>query len=162
RDRRRPAEPDGPAARGGRVQPARGIPPPAVPVRLSDRARPAADRRGALPAAGSGRTLAGPRPGRATGGRALATPPPAAPAVGIFGVLIAAAGVDLDVDERTLVGISGPNGAGKTTFFNPLPGLVTPASGRLLVGGVDLTAKPAHLFARAGIARTFQTPRVFA
>ena len=79
-----------------------------------------------------------------------------------FGGLIAVDGVDLDVDERTLVGIIGPNGAGKTTFFNALSGLVTPASGRLLVGGVDLTAKPAHLFARAGIARTFQTPRVFA
>jgi len=79
-----------------------------------------------------------------------------------FGGLIAVDGVDLDVDERTLVGIIGPNGAGKTTFFNALSGLVTPTSGRLLVGGVDLTGKPAHLFARAGIARTFQTPRVFA
>ena len=39
---------------------------------------------------------------------------------------------------------------------------MTPTSGRLFVGGVDLTRKPAHVFARAGIARTFQTPRVFA
>jgi branched-chain amino acid transport system ATP-binding protein len=79
-----------------------------------------------------------------------------------FGGLTAVDGVDLEIEDRTLVGIIGPNGAGKTTFFNALSGLVAPASGRLFVGGVDLTRKPAHVFARAGIARTFQTPRVFA
>jgi branched-chain amino acid transport system ATP-binding protein len=79
-----------------------------------------------------------------------------------FGGLTAVDGVDLEIEDRTLVGIIGPNGAGKTTFFNALSGLVTPASGRLIVGGADLTGKPAHVFARAGIARTFQTPRVFA
>ena len=79
-----------------------------------------------------------------------------------FGGLTAVDGVDLEIEDRTLVGIIGPNGAGKTTFFNALSGLLAPASGRLFVGGVDLTRKPAHVFARAGIARTFQTPRVFA
>jgi len=79
-----------------------------------------------------------------------------------FGGLTAVDGVDLEIEDRTLVGIIGPNGAGKTTFFNALSGLVTPASGRLFVGGADLTRKPAHVFARAGVARTFQTPRVFA
>ena len=79
-----------------------------------------------------------------------------------FGGLTAVDGVDLEIADRTLVGIIGPNGAGKTTFFNALSGLVTPTAGRLFVGGVDLTRKPAHVFARAGIARTFQTPRVFA
>jgi branched-chain amino acid transport system ATP-binding protein len=79
-----------------------------------------------------------------------------------FGGLTAVDGVDLEIEDRTLVGIIGPNGAGKTTFFNALSGLVAPASGRLFVGGVDLTRKPAHVFARAGVARTFQTPRVFA
>jgi len=78
-----------------------------------------------------------------------------------FGGLIAVDKVDLEIEDRTLVGIIGPNGAGKTTFFNALSGLVTPTAGRLVVGGVDLTGKPAHVFARAGIARTFQTPRVF-
>ena len=78
-----------------------------------------------------------------------------------FGGLTAVDGVDLEIEDRSLVGIIGPNGAGKTTFFNALSGLVTPAAGRLVVGGDDLTGKPAHVFARAGIARTFQTPRVF-
>src|SRR5437879_9575176 len=79
-----------------------------------------------------------------------------------FGGLTAVDGVDLEIEDRTLVGIIGRNGAGKTTFFNALSGLVTPAAGRLVVGGADLTRKPAHVFARAGVARTFQTPRVFA
>ncbi|PYN89719.1 MAG: ABC transporter ATP-binding protein [Candidatus Rokuibacteriota bacterium] len=93
----------------------------------------------------------------------MTTPALAARSVVVrFGGLTAVDGVDLDVDDRTVVGIIGPNGAGKTTFFNALSGLVTPASGRLFVGGADLTGKPAHVFARAGIARTFQTPRVFA
>jgi len=91
--------------------------------------------------------------------------PPALAARGVvvrFGGLTAVDGVDLEIEDRTLVGIIGPNGAGKTTFFNALSGLVTPTSGRLFVSGADLTGKPAHVFARAGIARTFQTPRVFA
>jgi branched-chain amino acid transport system ATP-binding protein len=78
-----------------------------------------------------------------------------------FGGLVAVDRVDLEVADGMLVGIIGPNGAGKTTLFNALSGLVQPLSGQLLVGGVDLTRAPAHAFARAGLARTFQTPRVF-
>src|SRR5206468_11203709 len=54
------------------------------------------------------------------------------------------------------------NGRGKAHFLHGVLGLGTAAVGRLFVGGADLTGKPAHVFARAGIARTFQTPRVFA
>jgi len=79
-----------------------------------------------------------------------------------FGGLIAVDRVDLEIEARALVGIIGPNGAGKTTLFNALSGLVRPTAGRLAASGADLTGKPAHVFARAGIARTFQTPRVFA
>ncbi len=79
-----------------------------------------------------------------------------------FGGLTAVDQVDLDLSEGDLVGIIGPNGAGKTTFFNALSGVVPATAGRLLVAGADLTGKPAHAFAWAGIARTFQTPRVFA
>ena len=78
-----------------------------------------------------------------------------------FGGLIAVAGVDLDVRARELIGIIGPNGAGKTTFFHTLSGLLRPTAGRLTVGGRDLTGRPPHVFAAHGIARTFQTPRVF-
>ena len=79
-----------------------------------------------------------------------------------FGGLTAVDRVDLEVEEGALVGIIGPNGAGKTTFFNALSGVTAPSAGRLLVDGGDLLGRPAHVFARAGIARTFQTPRVFA
>jgi ABC-type branched-subunit amino acid transport system ATPase component len=59
------------------------------------------------------------------------------------------------------VGIIGPNGAGKTTFFNALTGVQRPTSGRLVADGRDLTGAGPHRFAARGLARTFQTPRVF-
>jgi ABC-type branched-subunit amino acid transport system ATPase component len=78
-----------------------------------------------------------------------------------FGGLTAVDGVSLAVRERELVGVIGPNGAGKTTFFHTLSGVLAPTSGQLLVSGVDLTGQAAHRFAVHGVARTFQTPRVF-
>jgi len=78
-----------------------------------------------------------------------------------FGGLVAVDAVELEVQERELVGLIGPNGAGKTTFFHTLSGVLAPTSGRLVVGGEDLTGRPAHVFAAHGVARTFQTPRVF-
>jgi branched-chain amino acid transport system ATP-binding protein len=78
-----------------------------------------------------------------------------------FGGLVAVDDVDLDVREGELVGIIGPNGAGKTTFFHTLSGVLRPSAGRLAVHGHDLTGCPPHVFAAHGVARTFQTPRVF-
>jgi branched-chain amino acid transport system ATP-binding protein len=78
-----------------------------------------------------------------------------------FGGLVAVDGVDLDVRAGELVGIIGPNGAGKTTFFHTLSGVLRPTAGRLGVGGVDLTGRAPNVFAAHGVARTFQTPRVF-
>ena len=60
-----------------------------------------------------------------------------------------------------MVGLIGPNGAGKTTLFNMLSGLERPTAGRVLMGGRDLTGKPAHAFTQAGIGRTFQNIRLF-
>ena len=78
-----------------------------------------------------------------------------------FGGLVAVDGVDFDVHGGELVGIIGPNGAGKTTFFHTLSGVLVPTEGRVQVAGDDLTGKPPYAFAAHGIARTFQTPRVF-
>jgi ABC-type branched-subunit amino acid transport system ATPase component len=78
-----------------------------------------------------------------------------------FGGLVAVDTVDLDIRAGELLGIIGPNGAGKTTFFHTLSGVLRPTAGRLIVGGVDLTGRPPHVFAAHGVARTFQTPRVF-
>jgi branched-chain amino acid transport system ATP-binding protein len=78
-----------------------------------------------------------------------------------FGGLVALREVTLDVGAGELVGVIGPNGAGKTTLFNVLSGVIRPTAGRLRLAGEDLTGRPAHVFARRGIGRTFQTPRVF-
>ena len=78
-----------------------------------------------------------------------------------FGGLVAVDAVDLEVGKGELVGVIGSNGAGKTTFFHALSGVLAPTAGRLHIGGTDLTGRAAHLFAMHGVARTFQTPRVF-
>jgi ABC-type branched-subunit amino acid transport system ATPase component len=79
-----------------------------------------------------------------------------------FGGLVAVDRVSASLRAGELVGIIGPNGAGKTTFFNAVSGVLVPTSGQLLLEGDDLTGKGPHQFARHGLARTFQTPRVFA
>jgi branched-chain amino acid transport system ATP-binding protein len=78
-----------------------------------------------------------------------------------FGGLTALDAVDLAADEGEFIGIIGPNGAGKTTFFNAIGGMVKPTKGTLHFCGADLTGAPPYALAHAGIARTFQTPRVF-
>ena len=78
-----------------------------------------------------------------------------------FGGLVAVDRVSASFRAGELVGIIGPNGAGKTTFFNAMSGVQVPTSGRLRVLGDDLTGKGPHRFAAHGLARTFQTPRVF-
>jgi branched-chain amino acid transport system ATP-binding protein len=79
-----------------------------------------------------------------------------------FGGLTAVDAVSARFHSGELVGIIGPNGAGKTTFFNAISGVTPMTSGRLIANGRDLTGKGPHRFAASGLARTFQTPRVFA
>lgn len=79
-----------------------------------------------------------------------------------FGGLTAVDGVSAAFAAGELVGIIGPNGAGKTTFFNTLSGVQRPSSGDLYAHGQRLTGAGPHRYAAQGIARTFQTPRVFA
>lgn len=79
-----------------------------------------------------------------------------------FGGLVAVDQVSADFYSGELVGIIGPNGAGKTTFFNTISGVLVPSSGSLLLKGKNLTGQKPHRYAVNGLARTFQTPRVFA
>jgi len=79
-----------------------------------------------------------------------------------FGGLTAVDGVSAAFGAAELVGIIGPNGAGKTTFFNALSGVQAPSGGELFAQGLRLTGAAPHRFAVNGIARSFQTPRVFA
>jgi len=78
-----------------------------------------------------------------------------------FGGLAAVSEVDFDVDQGEIVGLIGPNGAGKTTLFNLISGAILPDSGVLEFKGQKLTGMKAHRVCRAGVARTFQSVRIF-
>ena len=78
-----------------------------------------------------------------------------------FGGITAVKGVDLIIRPHTVVGLIGPNGSGKTTFFNLVTGLDTPDSGRVVFMGQEITGLSAHRIVERGIARTFQTLRLF-
>jgi branched-chain amino acid transport system ATP-binding protein len=78
-----------------------------------------------------------------------------------FQGLVALADIDLRVAAGEFVGVIGPNGAGKTTLFNAISGVVPPSEGTLRFCGSDMKGRPLHSYARSGMARTFQTPRVF-
>ena len=78
-----------------------------------------------------------------------------------FGGLAALDGLDLTVARGEIVGLIGPNGSGKTTCFNLVSGLVRPTRGRVLLDDTDVTGLAPWRIARLGVARTFQTLRVF-
>jgi ABC-type branched-subunit amino acid transport system ATPase component len=78
-----------------------------------------------------------------------------------FGGLTALSDVGLEVPPGTIVGLVGPNGAGKSTLFAVLSGLLRPGTGRVHLGGNDVTNDSPQQRARAGLARTFQQPELF-
>jgi branched-chain amino acid transport system ATP-binding protein len=78
-----------------------------------------------------------------------------------FGGVTAVDGVDIQAASKEIVGLVGPNGAGKTTLFNVLCGFVRPASGSVVLDGVDITRRRAHERAALGVNRTFQIVKVF-
>jgi branched-chain amino acid transport system ATP-binding protein len=61
-------------------------------------------------------------------------------------------GVDLQVDAGQAVAVIGSNGAGKTTLFRALCGMLPVSAGRVRFDGQDITGRPAHRVARAGLA----------
>jgi len=79
-----------------------------------------------------------------------------------FGGLRAVADLDFTLNPGLLAGLIGPNGAGKTTVFNLITGVYTPTSGEIRFEGRRINGKATSSIARAGIARTFQNPRIFA
>ncbi len=77
-----------------------------------------------------------------------------------FGGVVAVTGVDLAVAPGEILAVIGPNGAGKSTLFDMISAFSAPSSGEIRFRGA-LCAMPPHLLARAGLARTFQTSRLF-
>ncbi|MFI8964156.1 ATP-binding cassette domain-containing protein [Streptomyces sp. NPDC053493] len=69
--------------------------------------------------------------------------------------------VDIALRPGQVTALVGPNGAGKSTLFDCLAGTSRPTAGRVVLDGVDITARPAHVRCRLGIARTFQQLAVF-
>jgi branched-chain amino acid transport system ATP-binding protein len=69
--------------------------------------------------------------------------------------------VSLELATGEILGLIGPNGSGKTTLINVISGLLRATAGRVTLDGVTITGLPAHRVARAGIARTFQSVRLF-
>ncbi len=78
-----------------------------------------------------------------------------------FGGLMAVSGVDLVIERGEIMGMIGPNGAGKTTVFNLLTGIYKPDKGTIVFDGRNLVGLRPHAIASAGMARTFQTIRLF-
>jgi branched-chain amino acid transport system ATP-binding protein len=78
-----------------------------------------------------------------------------------FGGLSVIDDLDLVVNEGEIVSVIGPNGAGKTTLFNLVTGIYRPHSGEILLGGGSLVGLPPHVITKRGVARTFQTLRLF-
>ena len=78
-----------------------------------------------------------------------------------FGGLMAVNEVSFDVAEGAVVGLIGPNGAGKTTVFNLITGNHRADRGTILFEGKDITNWKTHRIVMLGIARTFQTIRLF-
>ena len=79
-----------------------------------------------------------------------------------FGGLTAVTGLNLTVAPGEIVGLIGPNGAGKTTFFNVVTGLVPPDGGAITFEGRSIVGLRPNAIVERGIARTFQSIRLFA
>ena len=77
-----------------------------------------------------------------------------------FGAVHAIDGLDLDVRPAEVHGLIGPNGSGKTTTLNVICGFVSPQQGAVTLGARQLALGQPASRAPAGIARTFQTPRI--
>ena len=78
-----------------------------------------------------------------------------------FGALTVAQNIDFRLQAGDRHALIGPNGAGKTTFVNMLMGVLRPSSGRILLGGEDVTRAPQSARVKKGLGRTFQITTLF-
>jgi ABC-type branched-subunit amino acid transport system ATPase component len=78
-----------------------------------------------------------------------------------FGGLRVVSDLDIEVKEGEIVSLIGPNGAGKTTLFNLITGIYEPDEGQILLDGRNIAGLQPHVINHLGVARTFQTLRLF-
>jgi branched-chain amino acid transport system ATP-binding protein len=78
-----------------------------------------------------------------------------------FGGVVAADGVNIEIEDGETLAIIGPNGAGKTTFLNICTGYLKPETGKVLFEGRDVTPLSPRQITRLGVARAFQIPQLF-
>jgi branched-chain amino acid transport system ATP-binding protein len=78
-----------------------------------------------------------------------------------FGGLAAVFDVDFDINEGEIVGLIGPNGAGKTTLFNLISGSLSTTEGEIRYQGKRISSLKPHQICKLGIARTFQSVKLF-
>jgi branched-chain amino acid transport system ATP-binding protein len=78
-----------------------------------------------------------------------------------FGGLAAISGVDFHIEKSEIVGLIGPNGAGKTTLFNLISSALEPKPGTIEFKGKNITGLNPYKICRMGLARTFQSIKIF-
>ncbi len=78
-----------------------------------------------------------------------------------FGGITAVNGVNLELKQGQILGLIGANGAGKTTLFDCISGFIPIDSGRIDVGGEDVSEKAPHERAKLGLGRSFQEARLY-
>ncbi|MEJ8835121.1 ABC transporter ATP-binding protein [Ramlibacter sp. AN1133] len=78
----------------------------------------------------------------------------------MFGAVVAAGDISLDVHAGERLCLIGSNGAGKTTFVNMVTGYLKPTSGTIVLAGEDVTQRSPREITRRGVARSFQIPQL--
>ncbi len=78
-----------------------------------------------------------------------------------FGGLAAVHYVDFSINQGEVVGLIGPNGAGKTTLFNLISGSLPATGGEIRYKGKKITGLKPYQICKKGVARTFQSAKLF-
>ena len=78
-----------------------------------------------------------------------------------FGGVVAADGIDFDLQAGERLAVIGANGAGKTTFINMVTGYIKPSAGQISFDGKDITALHPRQIVQLGMGRSFQLPQLF-